>query len=127
MTDESSRSIPVNANATPAEVWMVYMTAANAEEAQRIATVLVGERLAACVNVLGPIRSTYRWRGAIEHSEEVALIAKTARPRLEALIDRVRQIHSYETPCVVAWPITAGSEPFLRWVAGETGMNAPYT
>jgi periplasmic divalent cation tolerance protein len=101
------------------ETLIVYLTAGSAEEAGRLADALVNERLAACVNVLPHIRSVYRWRGGVERAEESALIAKTRADRFDALCARVRALHSYETPCIVAWPITRGFSPFLRWVSEE--------
>lgn len=95
----------------------VYMTAANAVEARTIARALVRERLAACVNILGPIQSIYRWKGAIEKGREVAFCAKTTRARFTALCKRVCALHSYEVPCIVAVPLAAGHPPFLGWIA----------
>ena len=99
---------------------VIYMTAPNVEEARRIACTLVDERLAACANILGPIESIYRWEGKVEEAQETAFIAKTAKSRVEALTARVKELHSYECPCVVALPIEAGHPPFLDWIAGET-------
>lgn len=95
---------------------MVYMTAATRVEARHIARTLVAEKLAACVNVLGPMESTYRWKGRIERSREVALLAKTRRSRLARLMARVKGLHSYEVPCIVAWPIADGNPAFLNWI-----------
>jgi periplasmic divalent cation tolerance protein len=100
---------------------VVLMTASDRDEAERIATALVEERLAACVNVLGPVRSTYRWKGAVERADEVLLIGKTRRALVARLAARVRALHSYDVPEVIALPITAGSAPYLSWLATETG------
>jgi periplasmic divalent cation tolerance protein len=99
----------------------VYIVAADAAEADRIAEALVAERLAACVNMLGAIRSVYRWQGAIERADEVAMIAKTTEDLFDALAARVRVLHSYDTPAIVAWPIVAGDAAYLDWIAAETG------
>lgn len=99
----------------------VYIVAADAAEADCIAEALVAERLAACVNMLGAIRSVYRWQGAIERADEVAMIAKTTETRFDALAARVRVLHSYDTPAIVAWPIVAGDAAYLDWIAAETG------
>jgi periplasmic divalent cation tolerance protein len=99
----------------------VYIVAADMEEAERIAEALVGERLAACVNILGAVRSVYRWRGAVERAEEVALIAKTVEGLFDSLAARVRALHSYDTPAIVAWPIVAGDAAYLDWIGAETG------
>lgn len=100
--------------------FMIYITASAPEEARRIARFLVDERLAACANVLGPIESIYRWEGKVEEAQEIALIAKTSEPRVEALIARVKELHSYDCPCVVALPIESGYPPFLEWISEET-------
>lgn len=89
-------------------------------EADRIARALVGERLAACVNILGAVRSVYRWQGAVERADEVAMIVKTTEALFERLAARVRTLHSYDTPAIVAWPIVAGDAAYLDWIAGET-------
>ncbi|HLG87870.1 MAG TPA: divalent-cation tolerance protein CutA [Alphaproteobacteria bacterium] len=99
----------------------VYIVAPDAGEAERIATALVEDRLAACVNVLGAVSSIYRWQGAVERATEVALIAKSRRDLFDRLAARVRTIHSYETPAIVAWPIVAGDADYLRWIGDETG------
>ena len=90
-------------------------------EADRIAEALIDERLAACVNILGKIRSVYRWQGKIERADEVAMIAKTTEALFETLAARVRALHSYDTPAIVAWPIVAGDAVYLDWISAETG------
>ena len=99
----------------------VYIVATDDTEAQRIAEALVADRLAACVNVLGPVSSTYRWKGAVERASETALVAKSRRDLFDRLVTRVRALHSYETPAIVAWPIIAGDAAYLEWIAAETG------
>jgi periplasmic divalent cation tolerance protein len=99
----------------------VYIVAADTAEADRIAEALVGERLAACVNILGAVRSVYRWQGTVERADEVAMIAKTIGALFEKLAARVRTLHSYEMPAIVAWPIVAGDAAYLDWIAAETG------
>ena len=98
---------------------VVLITAANGEEARRLAEVLVGENLAACVQILPKIESVYRWKGSIERQDEILLIAKTVALKFEALEREVRALHSYETPEIVALPIIAGSAPYLEWLAGD--------
>jgi len=83
----------------------VFAIFADAEEAERIGRAMVEERLAACVNILGPVRSIYRWKGAVETANEVAAIFKTTDERAGLLITRIAALHSYEVPCVTAWPI----------------------
>lgn len=99
---------------------VVYMTAADADEAARIGRALVKRRLAACVNILGPIRSLYWWDGKVNEDGETAFIAKTWDDRLDALTQAVRELHSYDEPCVVALPVAGGSATFIDWIQGET-------
>ena len=84
------------------------------------ARTLVEERLAACVNVLPGVRSIYRWKGAVEEASEVMLVAKTRASRAAALAARVRALHPYELPEVLALPVTDGSRAYLRWVVAES-------
>lgn len=99
---------------------LVYVTAASEDEARKIASTAVGERLAACANILGTIRSLYWWEGAVQEGGEVALILKTQASLTERLVARIRALHSYTVPCVVALPIQAGNPDFLDWIARET-------
>jgi periplasmic divalent cation tolerance protein len=98
---------------------VVYITVPSAEEAARLARALVDERLAACVNQL-PVQSVYRWQGQIEQADELLLIVKTARDRLDALAARVRALHSYTVPEIIALPVVAGWPAYLAWVHEET-------
>jgi periplasmic divalent cation tolerance protein len=101
------------------ETVSVYMTAGSDEEAQRVASALIESRLAACVNILGSIRSVFYWDG-VQQEQEVALIAKASRADFEALNAKVREVHSYDCPCVVAWPIVEGDGEFVQWIGEET-------
>ena len=94
----------------------VYAVFADADEAERIGRLVVEERLAACVNLLGAIRSIYRWKGAVETSEEVAAIFKTSDEQAGALITRIAALHSYDVPCVSAWPIDKILGSYADWV-----------
>lgn len=98
----------------------VLVTAAEAEEAERIARTVVAERLAACVNILGGVRSIYRWEGRVEDASEQLLVLKARGADVPALIARVRALHSYEVPEVIALPIVAGSESYLAWLGAST-------
>ena len=98
---------------------LLYVTAGDREEALALARMLVGERLAACANVLGESASVYRWQGAVQEEGEVVLVAKTVEDRVEAAARRVREAHSYDSPCVVALPISGGDADFLSWVRDE--------
>ncbi len=99
---------------------LVYVTAASPEEARRIATAAVEERLAACANILGEIEAVFFWNGGAQNERETALILKTAADRLDALTARIKALHSYDEPCVAALPIVGGSESFLAWIEAET-------
>jgi periplasmic divalent cation tolerance protein len=101
-------------------VMFVYATAGDAAEALRIGRAAVAERLAACANVLSGMRSVYWWQGEVREGNEAVLVLKTTEDRLEALIARVRELHSYDCPCIEALPVIAGHGPFLDWVARET-------
>jgi periplasmic divalent cation tolerance protein len=102
------------------ELITVYVTAADAAEAERLGAALVTERLAACANVLPGMRSIYRWEGAIARDEEAVLLLKTRAALFERLSARVRALHGYELPCVVAWPIVEASADYTAWVTGQT-------
>ena len=96
---------------------IVFMTAANGEEAARLADLLVGANLAACVQIMPEIESVYRWQGQIERQSEVLLLAKTSRAKFPELEKEVRALHSYETPEIIAVPIVEGSPAYLKWLA----------
>jgi periplasmic divalent cation tolerance protein len=98
----------------------VYATFAGDEEARHIGRILVEERLAACVNILGACRSIYRWQGAIEESDEVAALFKTRADAADALIARLAELHRYEVPAAVVWPIESGLDGYAEWVSDET-------
>ena len=98
----------------------VYVTASSAEEAGKIGKALVEARLAACANVIGAIQSYYWWEGAVQQDTEAALILKTRADLVDALTDKVKELHSYDCPCVVALPIEAGNPEFLAWIDAET-------
>jgi periplasmic divalent cation tolerance protein len=98
------------------EAIVVLMTAANGEEAARLADLLIGAHLAACVQILPEIESVYRWQGKIERQAETLLLVKTTRSRFEELEREVRALHSYETPEIIALPIVTGSAPYLEWL-----------
>jgi periplasmic divalent cation tolerance protein len=102
------------------ECVQVTTTIGSRDAADRLADELVTARLAACVQVVGPVTSTYRWAGAIERAEEWFCHFKTTRERLGALTDAIRARHSYELPEIVAVPLD-GSEEYLRWIAENVG------
>ena len=106
------------------ELVVVYVTASSPDEAAAIARALVEERLAACVNQT-PVHSVYRWQGQVEEAAEILLVAKTRRSALDALAARVRALHSYTVPEIIALPLVAGSPPYLQWIVEETAPTAP--
>ncbi len=101
---------------------LVFMTAADGEEAARLADMLVGAKLAACVQIMPKMESVYRWQGQIERASEVLLIAKTAASKFAELEREVRALHSYDTPEIVAIPIVAGSAAYLEWLFANTEL-----
>lgn len=95
---------------------VVYVTVGSSDEGDRLAQVLVEERLAACVNRIRPVHSIYRWQGQVERSEEELLIVKTKRDLFDRLRQRVQALHSYSVPEIIALPILEGSEDYLKWL-----------
>jgi periplasmic divalent cation tolerance protein len=109
-------------NATDAIV--VFITAPTAEEASQLANVLVEDQLAACVQILPEMESVYRWQGKIERQKEILIIVKTVASKFKSLETTVRGVHSYETPEIVAFPVTAGSSPYLQWLVDSVGADS---
>lgn len=103
------------------DVVSVYALFADPAEAQRIGRQMVEERLAACVNILAPCRSIYRWEDAIESATETPVIFKTMRGRAKALVERVVALHSYSVPSVNVWPIEHLPLPYAQWVEESVG------
>jgi periplasmic divalent cation tolerance protein len=98
----------------------VYMTVASAEEAETIARALVTGKLAACVNILPGAKSIYRWKGQIEEAKETILVAKSRATLFPRIEEKVKNLSSYECPCIVAMPIAMGHRPYLDWLTAET-------
>lgn len=96
----------------------VYVTASSLAEAEKLAKHVLGLRLAACANAW-PLKSWYWWQGRLEQAEEAALLLKTREELLPRLEHELRRVHTYDVPCVVAWPIAAGSRDYLAWVEAE--------
>ena len=109
---------------TPDEFVVVLVTAGSADEAARIGRALVEARLAACANVVGPIRSIYRWQGAVEDAAEHLLLLKARGADLDALEAEVRALHSYDVPEVLALPVRGGSAAYLAWLAQSTDRGS---
>ncbi|MFP4630375.1 MAG: divalent-cation tolerance protein CutA [Desulfohalobiaceae bacterium] len=99
---------------------LVYMTAKDKEEAQRVGQALVEARLAACVNILDNMQSMFWWQGGAQSEHEAVLLAKTRVGLVSSLNSKVQEVHSYDCPCVVAVPIIDGNPEFLDWVREET-------
>ncbi len=100
--------------------WFVYITAKDKQQAYEIGRALVEERLVACVNIVDVMTSMYWWQDKVQEDNEAVCIAKTRQTLIEPLIERVKQLHSYECPCVIAWPIQAANEAYLKWIRDET-------
>lgn len=98
---------------------LVYIVTKDEDEAKRIGKALVNERLAACVN-LHPIESIFRWQGEVSQEKEVAVFAKTRAELVDELTKRVKELHSYEVPCIVALPMEKGNPDFLEWISQST-------
>jgi periplasmic divalent cation tolerance protein len=105
----------------PNTVLLCYCTCPNAESAQHLANALVSESLAACVNRIPSIHSTYRWKGEVTTDTEELLLIKTTVERFEALKERVLALHPYELPELIAVPVTCGHAPYLDWVRTAGG------
>jgi periplasmic divalent cation tolerance protein len=103
------------------EFVQITTTVGTREAAERIAVELVSRRLAACVQVGGPIRSTFRWQGAVETTEEWVCSAKTSRAKSDAVEALVTELHSYEVPELIATPIIGGSDAYLKWLGEQLG------
>lgn len=99
---------------------MIYITCGSRDEATKIAHTVVEERLAACANILGAMRSVYWWQGRVTEDDETVLILKTTVDKVETLTERVIALHSYELPCVVEIPLGGGNAAYLEWIAAET-------
>ncbi|WP_395622296.1 divalent-cation tolerance protein CutA [Sphingomonas daechungensis] len=99
----------------------VYAIFATAEEAERIGRIVVEERLAACINILGICRSIYRWQGEVETAEEVPAILKTTGEAADALISRIAGLHSYDVPCIAVWPIEKLLLSYAEWAEQSVG------
>ena len=97
----------------------IYITTKDEEEAKRIGKTLVEEKLAACINI-HPVKSIYRWGGGIEEEEETALLVKTKAELADEVIERVKELHSYEVPCIVSLPIEKGNPAYLKWIKEST-------
>ena len=103
---------------------LIYVTASSRNEAVKIGCQVVENRLAACANVLAGTASIYWWEETVTEDEEVSLILKTRTDLIDRLVEKVKEIHSYDCPCVVSLPITGGSRGFLDWIDAETAETS---
>jgi periplasmic divalent cation tolerance protein len=103
---------------------VVFCACGGEEEAHRIAEALIDRRLAACVTILPKVQSVYRWKGAIEHSEEFLLIIKSSSDHFESLREEIARLHSYEVPEVLALPVVDGAASYLEWMIRELTPTA---
>jgi periplasmic divalent cation tolerance protein len=106
------------------EFLSVYMTAPTRDEADEIARVLVEEGLAACATIFWDVTSVYRWQGKVEQAQECVIIVKTLGNKFDALQKRVKEIHSYDCPCIVATVITTGNPDYLEWLSKAASSKA---
>lgn len=111
--------LPMTADAGTAETIVALTTCGDRDEAGRIARKLVGDRLAACVNIVSGVDSVYRWKDDVEEDREALLVIKTSRQNFEALAAAIRAESSYELPELLAVPVVAGSEEYLSWISSS--------
>lgn len=103
------------------DIVQVQTTVGSEAAATRLGDLLVAERLAACVQQVGPVHSTYRWQGAVETASEWLLLVKSTEDALPRLLTRIRELHPYQTPEILALPVVAGDPDYLAWVRNSTG------
>ncbi len=116
-------SLGLDSMGSTGEYLQVFMTTSSKEEAEKIARKLVEERLAACIQIIGPIKSYYWWKRAIEESEEWLCIVKTKMHLYEKLESMIKSMHSYQVPEIVVLPIIKGNESYLKWMDEELGKD----
>jgi len=95
---------------------VIFVTASNKREAQKIAAGLIKQRLAACVNIMDKVDSVFFWEGKIQKAKESLLIIKSKKEKMSKVIKLVKSLHSYEVPEIIALPVIAGDKPYLRWI-----------
>jgi periplasmic divalent cation tolerance protein len=104
------------------DTFMVYVTAKDEDEAEKISHHLLNKRLIACSNIF-PIKSLYWWEGKIENESEIALIMKTQEKHKARIIEEIKDMHSYDVPCIEFLPINSGNPDYLDWIIKETSQN----
>ncbi len=98
----------------------MYVTASTHDEAKNIARTIVSEQLVACANILEHVTSVFNWEGSVREETEVAMVLKTRRDLVVAVTQRIKEMHSYDCPCITAHDVVDGHSEFLSWVAAET-------
>ena len=102
------------------EFIVIFVTASGREEAETVAHTLVRDRLVACANILGGVRSLFHWQGKIDRADEQLIVMKGRSAHFQRIEQRIRELHSYEVPEIIALPVVAGSAPYLNWLREET-------
>ena len=102
-------------------VQIVFCTIDDSDAARRIARQLVEGRFAACVNIIDNVTSIYKWEGDLEEDQELLMVMKTSAGRLPSLIEKIQEIHPYDVPEILAWPVEKGHPGYLDWVLAQTG------
>lgn len=102
---------------------LIYITTSESSESKKIAKILLEEKLVACTNIIPQINSLYLWKGEIEEDKESLLVAKTREDKVDQVIKRVEEIHSYETPCILQVEVKKGSQAYLEWMENELNLN----
>lgn len=102
-----------------ADFIIIFVTASNSQEAEKVADILLAERKAACVNILSGVNSKFWWKGKIDSAEENLLIIKTRKSLFNEVVSRVKAVHSYEVPEIIAMPIISGNNEYLHWIKDE--------
>jgi periplasmic divalent cation tolerance protein len=97
-----------------------YVTTKDQDEARRIGGALLRDRLAACINILPGMESSYWWEGKLENASECVLLIKSDASRADAIVGKVKELHSYSCPCVAIWPMTGGNPDYLDWIEKES-------
>lgn len=116
-----------DAGGAVARIHITYVTFVSIDEAERVARAVVRERLAACANLNAGAKSIFTWKGELLEERECIGVFKSTEDKLETLHARIIELHSYECPCVVSWPLSRGNIPFLKWIEESTqeGERAP--
>ena len=106
---------------------LVYVTMPDKASAEAFCKTLVQERLAACANIVPGVTSVYWWQNELETAEEVVCLFKTTRERFPAFESRAKDLHPYDVPCIVAWPLERGNKEFFDWIGQETRASGDHT